>query len=142
MAATNASAIAQPVADNAKNVGGNVAAIPAGAGVAQTVTPVVPQHGATVENLTSNWIRLAWTFTAGITAGGAAANRVSLLPPNRIYTFDFGDHAGDNATGEIAPITSVSATAVATPTATGEAGALAAATAASAGLVVFNFLTT
>lgn len=142
MAATNAYAISQPVADNAKNVGSNVVAIAAGAGVAQVVTPIVPQHGLTVENMTSNWIRLSWTFTAGIVAGGAAANRVSLIPPNRGWTFDFGDHAGDNALGEITPVTSVSVIAVAAPTATIESGALTAATAATAGLVVMNWITT
>jgi hypothetical protein len=129
-----------PVADNSKAVGSNVVQVAAGAGVAQTITPVVPQQGATIINLSNNWLRFTWTFTAGITAGGAAANRVTLIPPNFTQSVDFSDNAGDNAINSLDVVTSVAVIATLTPTATVEAGVLGTATAATAGTVVINWI--
>lgn len=140
MAASGGSFGFTPLADNVKNVGSNVVAIAAGAGASQTVTPTVPQQGATVINTSSNWIRVGWTFNTGITSGGAVANRVTLIPPNYTVTMDFGANDGDNALSAIDAVVSATVIATLVPTTTAEAGTLGAATAASAGLVVFDWI--
>lgn len=131
-----------PIADNTKQVGSNVVAIASGAGVSQTVTPITPQQGATVINLSANYIRVGWVYTPGIAGGGAVANRVTLIPPNFTQTIDFGDTEGESSTSSIDAVTSATVIAVVNPTVTVEAGTLGAATAAAAGLVIFNWVTT
>lgn len=140
MAASGGSFGFVPVADNTKQVGSNIVQIAAGVGVAQTVTPVVPQQGATVINLSSNWVRVGWVYTAGVTGGGAAANRVTLVPPNFTQTIDFGDTSGDSSLASLDTITSATVIATLNPSATAEAGTLGAATAAVAGTVVINWI--
>jgi hypothetical protein len=140
MSAIHGSMQQDAVADNKKAVGANVVAIAAGAGAATVVTPSVPQQGANVRNITNNWVRLAWTFAAGITAGGAAANRVTLIPPNSLETLDFGDHEGGASSSQIDPVLSVSVTPVTAPVATAEAGTLVVSAAATAGLVLINWI--
>ena len=80
-------------------------------------------------------------FTAGITAVGAAATRVFLIPPGGTYSADFADEgASDNAIGALNAIDSVSLIAVIAPAAgVVEASTLLAATAAIAGYVAINF---
>jgi hypothetical protein len=140
MAASGGSFGFVPVADNTKQVGANLVQIAAGAGVAQTVTPIVPQQGATIINLSSNWIRVGWVYAAGVSGGGAAANRVTIVPPNFTQTIDFGDVDGDNSLAALDAVASVTVIATLNPSATAEAGTLGAATAAVAGTVVLNWI--
>jgi hypothetical protein len=141
MSITNGSFTAPIAPDLTKEAEGFVVAVAAGAGVAAVVNPAQPEQGATVFNVSNNWIRGTITFTAGVVALGAAATRVFVVPPGGTYSFDFADEgATDSATGAIGAIDSISIIAV-TPPATGvvEASTLAAATAAVAGYVAVNF---
>jgi hypothetical protein len=125
-------------ADLAKEVGSHVAVIPAGGNVAQVVNPAVPQQSLTAYNLSSQYIRGTVTLSVGITATGAAATRVFLLPPNATYSLDLGSSI-DDLTGNIEAIDSISYQAV-TVAATAESGTLAAAGALAANaIIVTNF---
>lgn len=128
-----------PKADNSKGVGSNVFAIPAGAGVPVVITPAQPQNAVTVINTTANWLRVTFTFTAGILSTAAAGTRVRLVPPGLIDNVDLGATDGNTASDVILPIASVSIVALVTPTATAEGSTLAVATAATAGVGVLNW---
>jgi hypothetical protein len=138
MAMTGGSFSAPLSPDLSKEVGSFVAAIPAGAGVAQVVDPAVPVQSATLYNTSPNLVRATFTFTAGIVALGVAATRCILVPAGGTATVDFADHDGDNAVGALDGINSISVIAVIPGTVTTEASTLLAATAAVAGNVYIN----
>ncbi|MGL4300210.1 MAG: hypothetical protein ACRCW4_14160 [Candidatus Neomicrothrix subdominans] len=126
-------------ADLAKEVGSHVAVIPAGGNVAQVVNPAVPQQAVTVFNLSTAYVRATVTLSAGITAVGAAATRVFLVPPNATYSLDLGN-TNDDAGGIVEAIDSISFQAIATPTATAEVSTLAVAGALAANaIIIANF---
>ena len=125
-------------ADLAVELGAHVAVIPAGGNVAQTVNPAVPQQAFTAYNLSSQYVRGVVTLSAGITAVGAAATRVFLMPPNSTYSLDLGSSIND-LSGIIEAIDSVTYQAV-TVAATAEVSTLAAAAALAANaVIVTNF---
>jgi hypothetical protein len=130
-----------PPADNAKGLGSNVAFIPAGAGVAQTITPAVPQNAVSIVNMTANVLRVTVTFSAGIVSGGTPAQRCLLVPPLFTIAEDLSSNTDGGGAGEITPIASLSVVPLVNPTASAEGSTIAVATAATAGLVYFNFLT-
>jgi hypothetical protein len=129
---------ASAAADLAKEVAAWNAVIPV-ANAAQVVTPAAPQQSFTAYNMSStSWVRATITLAAGITATGAAATRVQILPPLSVISVDLGSSI-DDASGNIEAITSVSFIAVATPAATAEVGTLAAAAPAAPVIVAVNF---
>jgi hypothetical protein len=111
----------------------------AGASVAQVVNPSVPMQGLTVFNYTTNLVRGIVTLTAGITGTNAVGLRTFLVPPGGSYSVDFADHAGDNASGAIDAIDSVSFSAVLAGVATAEASTLATNGTTVAGSLFINF---
>lgn len=123
-------------ADLAKEVGSNVAVIPAGGNVAQTVNPAVPMQGFVAYNMSSQYVRGTIALSAGITAVGAAATRVFVLPPNSSYALDLGND-NDDLGGIIEAIDSITYQAV-TIAATAEASTLAAAPALAANAVIIT----
>lgn len=138
---TTAGSFSAPIApDLTKEVQSFVAAIPAGAAVAQVVNPTVPVESVTAYNYTNNLLRATVTFTAGITATGAAATRTFLIPPGAVASYDWADEGNsDNAQGSLGAIDSLSVIAVAAGAATAEASTLANNAASVAGLAYFNF---
>lgn len=127
-------------ADVTKEVQSYAVGVAAGAGAAQVVKPTVPVQAVTAYNYTNNVMRATVTYSAGITSATAAAVRTFLVPPMGTASLDWADHDGDNATGSVDGIDSVSLIAV-TPVAgaVSEASTLAAVTAAQAGFVYLNF---
>jgi hypothetical protein len=132
--------IASP-ADNSKGLGSNVIFIGTGAGVSQTVTPVVPQNAVSIVNMTANVLRVTVTFSPGIVSGGTAAQKCLLIPPIFTIAPDLSSNTDGGGAGEITPIASLAVVPLVTPTASAEGSTIAIATASSPGLVYFNFLT-
>jgi hypothetical protein len=126
--------------DLAKEVQSFVAVLPAGAAVAQVIDPTVPVEAVTAYNYSQNLLRATVTFTATITATGAAATRTFLIPPGATASYDWADEASsDNAQGSIGAIASLSVIAVTAGAATAEASTLVANATSVAGLAYFNF---
>jgi hypothetical protein len=125
--------------DLTKAIESYVVGIPAGAGVAQLVSPTVSVQGLTAYNYTSNLLRGTVTFSAGVTGTNAAGVRTFLVPPGATYSVDFSDHDGDNAVGSVDAIESVEFIAVTPGAVTAEASTLTAAVSAVAGVAYVNF---
>jgi hypothetical protein len=140
MSATSGSFNAPLSPDLSKEVVSYVVGIPAGTGIAQPVVPAVKTQAVTVFNTTANLLRVTVTFSAGIVAAGIAATRTFLVPAGATFSADFSDHDGDNATGAIDAIASLSVIAVAPGAVTAEASTLLASTAAVAGLLCVNLI--
>jgi hypothetical protein len=130
-----------PPSDNSKGVGSHAVIIAAGAGVSQTVTPIVPQNAVSIINSTGNFLRATITFSVGITSGGTVTQRCILIPPLFTSVTDFTSNTGGGGSGEVTPIASLSIVPLVTPTATAEGSTIAVATAALPGVVICNFLT-
>lgn len=138
---TNGSFAAPVTLDNAKEVGSHFVVIPAATNAAQTINPIPNHQGATIYNMSGFIVRALIVFVAGITAVGAAATCVVLIPPNGTYSFDFSDHTGDNESGNIAAIDQITLQTVTVPAATAEGSTLTAPAAiASAANVIVNFI--
>jgi hypothetical protein len=125
--------------DLTKEVQSFVVAIPAGVGVAQVVNPNIPVQSVTAYNYSSNVVRGTVTFSVGVVSAGVAATRTFLVPPGASASIDFADHYGDNATGSVDGVDSISFIAVIPGVTTTEASTLVAATTAVAGLMYVNF---
>lgn len=140
MATTAGSFNAPTLPDLAKEVQSFVAVIPAGAAVAQVVNPTVAVEALTGYNYSQNLLRATVTFTAGITATGAAATRTFLIPPGATASYDWASEgSSDNAQGSLGAIESLSVIAVTAGAATAEASTLVANATSAAGLAYFNF---
>jgi hypothetical protein len=144
MSASNGSFSAPLAPDLAKEVEAFLVRIAAGVGVAAVVNPAQPQSSVTVYNVSNNWLKATWTFTAGITSLGTAATRVSIIPPGGTLSLDAADEGStDSVAGSIGAFDSVSLVPVDVPVAAGvvEAGTLTAAAAAQAGYVAVDWFT-
>lgn len=125
--------------DLTKEVQSFAVSIPTGVGVAQVVNPNVSVQSLTAYNYSSNLIRGTITFSAGVVTTGAPATRTFLVPPGASASLDFAEHDGDNATGSVDGIDSVSFIAVSPGVVTTESSTLTPAVNAVAGLVYVNF---
>lgn len=140
MSMTSGSFNAAIATDNIKEVGSHAVVIPAATNAIQTVNPTPAHQAATIYNLSAEYVRVVWTFSAGVTNVGAAATRVSLIPPQATYSLDFSDHDGDTVASNVIPVDQVTFQAVTFPAATAEAGTLTApASLTAAANLVVNF---
>jgi hypothetical protein len=143
MSSSNGSFAAPITPDLTKEAEAFLVTIAAGAGVAAVVNPVQPQSAFTAYNVSNNYVKLTYTWTAGIVSLGSAATRVSLIPPGGTWSFDGADEGNsDNAAGSLGLVDSISVVPVDVPAAAGvvEVGTLTAAAAAQAGKVIINFV--
>jgi hypothetical protein len=144
MSASNGSFAAPITPDLNKEAEAFLVRIAAGAGVAAVVNPAQPQSAFTAFNISNNYVRLTYTWSAGIISLGTAATRVSIIPPGGTFSADGADEgATDSAPGSIGFVDSISVVPVDVPVAAGvtEVGTLTAAAAAQAGYVAVNFIT-
>jgi hypothetical protein len=93
----------------------------------------------TLYNTTSNVLRGTIVFTAGTVSVGAAATQTFLVPGGGTLSLDFQDHMGDNATGQLMSIDSVTLLPVTVGAVTAEASTLVANAATIAGVALIDF---
>jgi hypothetical protein len=130
-------------ADLSKEVESHFLNITAGPALSVLINPSQNYKGFTAYNVSSNYLRCVVSLAVGIISTTGGAERYCIIPPGGTYSLDLGSDAESaNAAGSISPIDTLQFQTIVAPQTSGAFSASAlSVTAATAGAIVVNFVT-